>query len=265
MEFVALANFLQYVLAGAGVGFAVGLTGVGGGSLMTPLLIMFNYPPHIAIGTDLMYAAGTKAGGIVAHAKQKTINWGIVLRLSSGSIPASIATVFMLKHVFSDAEDYQPLLLTSLGLMLMFTAAVILLKGRLMRSYALSESQLTWLKRNQTTLTVIMGAFLGVCVTLSSVGAGAFGAAVLMVLYPRLSPVTIIGTDIAHAVPLTLIAGLGHMQLGHIDFFLLASLLCGSIPAIFLGSKLSKRVPGKVLQPFLAVLLLGIGMKYAFF
>ncbi|KZY62677.1 hypothetical protein A3742_07670 [Oleiphilus sp. HI0071] len=265
MEFVALASFLQYVLAGAGVGFAVGLTGVGGGSLMTPLLIMFNYPPHIAIGTDLMYAAGTKAGGIVAHARQKTINWGIVLRLSCGSIPASIATVFILKYVFSDAAEYQGILLTALGLMLMFTAAVILLKGRLMRSYALSDNQMSWLKRHQTKLTVVMGVFLGVCVTLSSVGAGAFGAAILMVLYPRLSPVTIIGTDIAHAVPLTLIAGLGHMQLGHIDFVLLASLLCGSIPAIFVGSKLSKKVPGKLLQPFLAVLLLGIGMKYAFF
>ena len=265
MEFVAFANFLQYVLAGAGVGFAVGLTGVGGGSLMTPLLIMFNYPPHIAIGTDLLYAAGTKAGGIVAHARQQTINWGIVLRLSAGSIPASLLTVYILKYVFGDAEAYQSLLLTSLGLMLMFTAAVILFKGRLTRSYSLNDNQLSWLKKHQTSMTVVMGVFLGICVTLTSVGAGAFGAAVLMILYPRLSPVTIIGTDIAHAVPLTLIAGLGHMQLGHVDFFLLISLLCGSLPAIFVGSKLSKRVPSKLLQPLLAMLLLGIGTKYAFF
>lgn len=264
MEFVVLADFLQYVLAGATVGFLVGLTGVGGGSLMTPLLIMFNYPPHVAIGTDLMYAAGTKAGGIAAHAKQKTIDWSIVLRLCMGSIPASIITVLILKVVFGDAEAYQGILLTSLGVMLMFTAAVILLRGRILKSHQISAAKLSFFTRHQATLTVIMGVFLGVCVTLTSVGAGAFGAAVLMILYPRLSPVTIIGTDIAHAVPLTLIAGIGHMQLGHIDWFLLGSLLCGSLPAIFLGSRYSKKVPGNLLQPILALLLLGIGAKYAF-
>lgn len=264
MEFVALGNFLQYVLAGAGVGFAVGLTGVGGGSLMTPLLIMFNYPPHIAIGSDLIYAAGTKAGGIVAHAKQKTVDWSIVFRLAYGSIPASIVTIFTLKYVFGDVAEYQSLLLTSLGVMLMFTATVIIARNFLQGASLLNERQRSWLHAKQAPITIIMGAFLGVCVTLSSVGAGAFGAAILMVLYPRLSPVTIIGTDIAHAVPLTLIAGLGHMQLGHVDFMLVASLLCGSIPAIFLGSKLSKKVPSKLLQPLLALLLLGIGMKYAF-
>ncbi|KZX75931.1 hypothetical protein A3715_13890 [Oleiphilus sp. HI0009] len=265
MEFVALADFLQYVLAGAGVGFLVGLTGVGGGSLMTPLLILFNYPPHIAIGTDLFYAAGTKAGGIIAHAKQQTINWRVVFTLGAGSIPASIITIFVLKYVFGDIEKYQHILLTSLGIMLMFTAFIILLKGRILKSTSLSAGQSAWVEKHKTILTVSMGVFLGVCVTLSSVGAGAFGAAILMILYPRMSPVTIIGTDIAHAVPLTLMAGLGHMQLGHIDFVLLASLLCGSIPAIFWGSKYSKRLPGNILQPILAMLLLGIGMKYAFF
>lgn len=265
MEFVALAEFLQFVVAGAVVGFLVGLTGVGGGSLMTPILILFNYPPHIAIGTDLIYAAGTKAGGIAAHAKQRTINWNIVLRLSLGSIPASLITVYTLKHVFGDPAAYQSILLSTLGLMLIFTATVILLKPRLQRSYSISDAKLDWLKRNQALLTIFMGVFLGVCVTLTSVGAGAFGAAVLMLLYPRLSPVTIIGTDIAHAVPLTLIAGLGHMQLGHVDFMLLISLLTGSIPAIFIGSKYSKKMPSNWLQPILAILLFGIGIKYAFF
>jgi uncharacterized membrane protein YfcA len=265
MEFVALAEFLKLVLAGAGVGFAVGLTGIGGGSLMTPLLILFNYPPHIAIGTDLIYAAGTKAGGVVAHARLKTINWNIVLRLSLGSVPASLITVYVLKNVFGDPEEYQPILLTALGFMLIFTACVILLKKQLVKSFALSASQVDWLKRNQAVMTVIMGIFLGVCVTLTSVGAGAFGAAVLMVLYPRLNPITIIGTDIAHAVPLTLIAGLGHMQLGNVDFTLLACLLCGSIPAIFVGSRVGKKVPNGVLQPILAFILLGIGFKYALF
>lgn len=265
MDFLALTDFLLYVLAGAGVGFAVGLTGVGGGSLMTPLLIMFHFPPHIAIGTDLIYAAGTKASGVVAHARQATINWNIVLRLSAGSIPASLLTVYMLKNVFGSPENYQELLLTTLGFMLMVTAAVILIKPYLNRSVSISEDQARGIKQHQAALTVLMGVFLGICVTLTSVGAGAFGAAILMTLYPRLSPVTIIGTDIAHAVPLTLIAGLGHMQLGNVDFALLASLLIGSLPAIHFGSKLSKKMPSHILQPILASLLLIIGAKYAFF
>jgi len=265
MDFLNFAEFIMYVLSGAAVGFAVGLTGVGGGSLMTPLLILFNYPPHIAIGTDLIYAAGTKASGIVAHAKQATVNWDIVFRLSLGSIPASLVTIYFLKNVFGSPEDYQELLLTTLGFMLIMTAAVILIKPRLSRSVIVSREQFGALKKYQPVLTTLMGVFLGIAVTLTSVGAGAFGAAILMVLYPRLSPVTIIGTDIAHAVPLTLIAGLGHMQLGNVDFVLLTCLLIGSLPAIHLGSKLSKRLPSAVLQPILATLLLIIGIKYALF
>lgn len=265
MEFLAFADFIMYVAAGAAVGFAVGLTGVGGGSLMTPLLIMFNFPPHIAIGTDLIYAAGTKASGVVAHARQATINWGIVLRLSMGSIPAALIMLYLLKNIFGSAENYQELLLTTLGVMLILTALVILAKPMLNRSTSLSNESFGRLKKYQSVLTVLMGVFLGSAVTMTSVGAGAFGAAILMTLYPRLSPVTIIGTDIAHAVPLTLIAGLGHMQLGNVDFVLLGSLLIGSLPAIHFGSILSKRIPSKVLQPILASLLLIIGLKYALF
>ncbi len=265
MELIALADFIKYVFAGAGVGFAVGLTGVGGGSLMTPLLILFNFPAHIAIGTDLIYAACTKAGGIISHAKQSTVNWQIVMRLSAGSLPAAIITIIFLKHVFGDPEDYQHILLTTLGFMLIITACVIILRPRLQRSFELDNKQIDWLKHHQGKLTVLMGVVLGVCVTLTSVGAGAFGAAILMILYPRLNSVTIIGTDIAHAVPLTLIAGLGHMQLGNVDFVLLGCLLIGSLPAIHFGSKLSKRLPNHILQPVLATLLLVIGSKYAFF
>lgn len=265
MDLLVITELLTFIFAGAGVGFMVGLTGVGGGSLMTPLLIFFHIPPHIAIGTDLIYAAGTKAGGIVAHAKQATINWAIVLRLSMGSIPAALITIYLLKNVFGSPEAYQHVLLTALGYMLIFTASVILLRGRLLKSYKLKEESLHSLKNNQALLTVMMGAVLGVCVTLSSVGAGAFGAAVLMMLYPRLNPVTIIGTDIAHAVPLTLIAGIGHMQLGNVDFSLLGCLLLGSLPAIHFGSKLSKKVPADKLQTALALILIAIGCKYAFF
>lgn len=265
MEFLVLSKFIAYVLAGAGVGFAVGLTGVGGGSLMTPLLIMFGFPPHIAIGTDLVYAAGTKASGVITHARQATVNWQIVFRLGLGSIPASLITVYLLKNHFGDPASYQDILLTSLGCMLIMTALVILIKPRLTRSYEISSNERKNLKKYQGALTIFAGLLLGVCVTLSSVGAGAFGAAVLMMLYPRLNPVTIIGTDIAHAVPLTMIAGLGHMQLGNVDFVLLTSLLIGSIPAIHFGSKLSKKLPSHILQPILASILLIIGVKYAIF
>ena len=265
MDFLALGEFIKYVLTGASVGFVVGLTGVGGGSLMTPLLILFNFPAHIAIGTDLIYAAGTKASGVIAHARQATVNWTIVLRLSLGSIPATLITVYLLKNVFGDPEEYQHILLTTLGIMLIFTALVILIKPMLNRSVSFSEQGFTTLKRYQAPLTIFMGVLLGVAVTLTSVGAGAFGAAILMTLYPRLSPVTIIGTDIAHAVPLTLIAGLGHMQLGNVNFELLICLLIGSLPAIHFGSKLSKRVPSHILQAVLATLLLVIGCKYALF
>ncbi len=265
MELLALTDFITYILAGAGVGFAVGLTGVGGGSLMTPLLIMFNFPAHIAIGTDLIYAAGTKTSGIIAHAKQATVNWEIVLRLSMGSIPASLITIYLLKNIFGNPESYQHILLSTLGFMLIATAVVILIKPMLSKSYKLSNKDFNWLKNHQGKLTILVGFILGICVTLTSVGAGAFGAAVLMLLYPRLNSVTIIGTDIAHAVPLTLIAGLGHMQLGNVDFVLLSSLLIGSIPAIHFGSKLSKKLPNHVLQPILATILFGIGTKYAFF
>jgi len=264
MELLALTDLIKFIFAGAGVGFAVGLTGVGGGSLMTPLLIMFNFPTHIAIGTDLIYAAATKSSGVIAHARQATVNWEIVFHLSLGSIPASLITVYLLKNHFGAPEAYQHILLSTLGIMLIITAIVILLKPKLQKSFKVNSVDHSRLKANQGKLTFVTGLFLGVCVTLTSVGAGAFGAAVLMLLYPRLNSVTIIGTDIAHAVPLTLIAGLGHMQLGNVDFILLISLLIGSLPAIHLGSMLSKKLPNKLLQPILASILFGIGVKYAF-
>jgi uncharacterized protein len=182
-----------------------------------------------------------------------------------GSIPASLLTIYLLKNFFGDPESYQHILLTTLGVMLIVTSIVIIGKPWLNKSYKLSSRDFTLLKHHQGKLTFFTGILLGICVTLTSVGAGAFGAAALMMLYPRLNSVTIIGTDIAHAVPLTLIAGLGHMQMGNVDFILLSSLLIGSLPAIHFGSKLSKRVPNHILQPILACLLIVIGSKYAFF
>lgn len=260
-------DILLYILAGAAVGLAVGITGVGGGSLMTPLLLLFGFPPHVAVGTDLMYASITKAGGALAHHKQRTIRWRLMGLMAAGSLPAAGVTIFLLHNYFGDPESYNHLLTTSLGFMLILTSGVILLKSRLRQNIAqeIVAQQDLVTTRKQDVLTFAMGVSLGVLVTLSSVGAGAIAAAVLMILYPKLASIKIVGTDLAHAVPLTLIAGLGHMFLGNVDFLLLGSLLIGSLPAIMLGTKLGANIPDKVLHPILASVLMLIGAKYAFF
>mgnify|MGYP003333174509 CR=1 FL=1 len=255
-----MIDFLFYIFAGASVGLAIGLTGVGGGSLMTPILILFGIPYHVAIGTDLLYASITKAGGIISHARQKTIEWRIVIILALGSIPASLLTTRLLSHVFSDSLEYKSLLISSLGVMLVLTSLVIIFRGRLNNREQIQQPK----PKKYTDLVVLLsGIFLGVFVTLSSVGAGAFGAAILMMLYPYLKTIKIIGTDIAHAVPLTLIAGLGHfLILGNVDFELLLGLLIGSLPAVHLGTKIAARMPSDLLQTFIAMILLGLGVKF---
>lgn len=257
-------ELLLYIAAGAGVGLAIGLTGVGGGSLMTPLLILFGFPYHIAIGTDLLYAAITKAGGVVSHQRQKSIQWKTVRLLALGSVPASIITALVLSQLFTEASEYEDILTRSLGVMLVLTALVILFKGRLQpKSSPLEPANDQGARR---TIIVLVGIFLGIFVTLSSVGAGAFCAAVLLVLYPRMPALHIVGTDIAHAVPLTLVAGLGHLiWLGNVDFILLGCLLVGSLPAIHLGTRLAKNIPARILQTLIATVLLGMGIKFAAF
>lgn len=262
-----MLDFFLYILSGAFVGLIVGLTGVGGGSLMTPLLILLGIPYNIAIGTDLLYAALTKAGGVVAHAKQKSVQWRLVGFLAAGSIPASLITAQLLSHVFTDADEYKEILTTSLGVMLIITAAVILFKRVLRDTSDRPRGPVgSFFQLHATKVTFVAGIFLGVFVTLSSVGAGAFCAALLMILFPRLPALHIVGTDIAHAVPLTLIAGLSHLIiLGNVDLLLLGSLLIGSLPAIHLGTKLAARLPSGVLQSILAFLLLGLGIKFSIF
>jgi uncharacterized protein len=260
-------DILFYIAAGAGVGLAIGLTGVGGGSLMTPLLILFGFPYNVAIGTDLLYAAITKAGGMVSHTRRKTVEWRIVGYLAAGSLPASLLTAQLLSSFFSDSSEYQSLLTRSLGVMLVLTATVILLNGRLRKTADTSSVKTgEFLKRHNHWVVFFAGIFLGVFVTLSSVGAGAFCAAILLVLYPRLPALHVIGTDISHAVPLTLIAGLGHfILLGNVDFMLLGCLLIGSLPAIHLGTALASRIPGNILQTTIATVLLAMGIKFAVF
>ncbi|GAB1266265.1 sulfite exporter TauE/SafE family protein [Aurantivibrio infirmus] len=256
-----------YILAGAAVGLAVGLTGVGGGSLMTPLLILFGFPYNVAIGTDLLYAAITKSSGVISHHRHKSINWRLVSLLGAGSIPASLITIFVLNLGFVNADEYKPVLTSALGVMLILTSLVLFFRPYLQKSQMESESaQPSWIKRHSSPVMFASGVFLGVFVTLSSVGAGALCAALLLMLFPRLTPQQVVGTDIAHAVPLTLIAGLGHLLLlNNVDLRLLGCLLIGSLPAIHLGTKLGANIPKNILHPVLATILLGIGAKFAFF
>ncbi len=257
-------DLLLYILSGAIVGFVIGLTGVGGGSFMTPLLLAFGYSPSTAVGTDLLYAAITKFSGTLVHKKQNTVNWRIVVLLGSGSVPASILTILLLQQLKTKGIEYEHILTGSLGVMLILTSCVLLFHKKIAPQNILKHASFVrFVIQYRDWLTVVIGVALGFLVTLSSVGAGAFGAAVLMILYPKLPAAKVVGTDLAHAVPLTAIAGLGHMHLGHVDYSLLLCLLVGSIPAINLGARLATMLPNRVLQPIMASLLLLLGIKYA--
>lgn len=261
---------IAQIVSGLLVGFLVGLTGVGGGSLMTPILVfIFGFAPKAAVGTDLLFAAITKTGGVfVHHGKHRSVDWKIVGYLCLGSIPAALIVLYLLANVFDKSESVTRVITTSLGVALIFTSLALFLRGRLIKRRKQDETALERMThterfgRWQGFITMLVGLFLGVLVTLSSVGAGALGTIALLFLYPRLPTVRIVGTDLAHAIPLTAVAGLGHMSMGNVDFGLLGSLLIGSLPGIYLGSLLSARVPEKVLRPVLASLLLLIGIKF---
>lgn len=255
-----------FTIAGFTVGFIVGMTGVGGGSLMTPLLVLvFGIQPAVAVGTDLLYAAITKCGGIFVHNKKGSIEWRIVGLLSLGSIPASITAVYLLKHLEKAGIDYSSLITSTLSIALILTSVVLLFKEPLQRlgQNERFDAIRTLHRQLQIPITVLAGILLGFLVTLSSVGAGALGAAILFFLYPRLPSIRIVGTDLAHAVPLTAVAGLGHVHLGTIDFNILLALLVGSLPGIYIGSHVANHLPEKVLRPALASMLLLIGVRLA--
>lgn len=266
-----LLDFLTLVLAGGLVGYAVGLTGVGGGSLMTPILLLMGYPPPVAIGTDLLYAGLTKAGGMVVHHNKGNVLWRTVWVMAAGSLPVTMLLNFWLLDTdIHNLPWYERLLTTTLGIMLLLTSGVVLFKNHLQRRiHANSKPKGDDEGRNpdlrRDAWTFLLGVLLGVCVTLSSVGAGAFGAAALFMLLPTVSAVRIVGTDIAHAVPLTLLGGLGYLYNGMVDFMLLGGLLCGSLPGIYLGSHTGARIPEGLLRGILVAALCGLGIKFIFF
>ncbi len=257
-------DFIWYILTGALVGLAVGMTGVGGGSIMTPLLLMLGFPPHIAIGTDLLYAGLAKSTGVYLHAKKKHVNWKVMTFMAAGSLPSSLLTVIWLSQ-YDKPDHYQEILTATLGVMLVTTAFVIIFRKKIL-SISVKKQQTTSTNKSENLKYIFFaGILLGVLVTLTSVGAGALGTALLMLLFPTMAAKNIVGTDLAHAVPLTLVAGIGHIFLGNIDYTLLAALLIGSVPAIYVGTHLSSYIPNKVLQPILATALMGFGVKYLFF
>ena len=253
---------LMYPVAGFAVGAIVGLTGVGGGSLMTPLLVLlFGVNPSVAVGTDLLYAAVTKSGGTLAHSLKGTVDWAITRALAYGSIPAAGLTLFLV-HTYlpGGLGGAKALISFSLGIALLLTAVALVFRKKI-QLFAQRHAPAVPNARRTFWLTVLTGAILGALVSISSVGAGALGVTALFFLYPHLPAHRIVGSDIAHAVPLTLVAGIGHWFLGSIDWALLGSLLIGSLPGIWLGSQVSAKVPEKVLRPILAGMLVLIGSK----
>ncbi|MDE2379902.1 sulfite exporter TauE/SafE family protein [Bradyrhizobium sp.] len=252
-----------YVASGFGVGLLVGMTGVGGGSLMTPLLILlFGIHPSTAVGTDLFYAAGTKTAGTVVHGWSRSVHWPAVFRLASGSIPASAATLLVLWKLDLKSDAERNLVNLVLCFALMLTAASLIFRKSLMAQFRRRVERMD--ARTTAIGTVLVGALLGVLVSISSVGAGAVGVTALLLLYPRLPIATIVGSDIAHAVPLTLVAGAGHWALGDVDWALMGVLLMGSLPGIVIGSYSAARVPETVLRAALASVLIVVAGKIAF-
>jgi len=274
----------SFTIAGLIVGTLIGATGVGGGSIMTPILVMvFGVPASAAVGTDLLFAALTKGVGTGLHGLNRSISWKIVARLASGSIPAALIMLWLLNNVI-DQEKLSGLITLSLGVALVMTSLAIVFQPQLRKWFGkgddaerpgnslnpdheerlLREESACESRVDSARLTVLTGAVLGTLVSLTSVGAGALGVMVLMTLYPQVRAVRVVGTDIAHAVPLTLVAGLGHASMGTVNYDILGSLLLGSLPGIALGSHIAFRLPEKVMKRILAVILICVGGRLIF-
>ncbi len=256
---------IAIILAGFAVGLIVGLTGVGGGSLMTPILIFFfGVKPYLAVGTDLLFAAFTKMGGTVNLARQKLVPWRVVGQLSAGSLPAALLTLWVLRQLGPTSAAVQSLMTNTLGVALLLTAVAMLYKAARGKQLPrqLPDGQLDKATHaRHWSLPVLFGAVIGMLVTLTSVGAGAIGVSVLLLLFPLLPLPRIVAADIAYAVPLTLVAGLGHASLGSVDWPLLAKLLAGSLPGIWLGTRLMRHTPERLVRSALSLLLAYAGTK----
>ena len=255
-----------FIVSGLVVGFIVGMTGVGGGSLMTPILLHFGITPSTAVGTDLLYAAITKSGGIVVHHRKNNIDWHITGLLAAGSIPAAIVTLVILHQVGFDSKNVNHFIKIALGVTIILTAIAILAKDWLLAWSHRNDAIFTRMSEPQRRkATVAVGAVMGVLVTVTSIGGGVLGTVSLFIIYTALPVARLVGTEIAHAVPLTLVAGLGHAGLGNMDWPLLFNLLLGSLPGIYIGSHLPTAVPEKVLRPVLSTVMILVALKLLVF
>jgi uncharacterized membrane protein YfcA len=255
---------ISYVFSGFAVGVLVGLTGVGGGSLMTPLLtLLFGVSPSVAVGTDLAFASTTKAAGTLAHRFGGTVRWDVVKRLCTGALPAAVLATLALKYFGALDREIAHVIRYSIAGSVLLTVVALLFKSRML-AWVNTHPQRQLQGGKLTAATVLVGAVLGTLVTISSIGAGAIGATILVLMYPKLSPAEVAGTDIAYAVPLTAIAAFGHWWLGSIDWQLLVTLLLGSVPGITIGSLAARAVPEKILRGLLATTLTGVAAKLVF-
>ncbi len=257
----------SFPIIGFIVGFIIGMTGVGGGSLMTPILVLgFGIKPVIAVGTDLLYAAITKSGGVLVHHKHGNIQWKILKLLFMGSIPATLCSIFIIKKLDDADVNYDNLIMTTLSVALILTG-LFLISHHQLRKLSTNENftSIKILHRKlRKPITIFAGVLIGVLVTITSVGAGVIGAAFLFFLYPKYKAIKIVATDLAHAIPITAIAGIGHAHIGTVDYILLGSLVIGSLPGIYLGSHFGTFLPDKIMRPILACMLLAIGVRLAF-
>ena len=254
---------IMLVVAGALTGFLVGLVGVGGGALMTPiLLLVFGVAPMSAVGTDLWFAAITKMFATKVHHGHGLIDWQVARRLWAGSLSAAAATIIWMKcHPINSGSV--SFLKSAIAIAVIITAISMLLQKPLHalgRRFRVTDAQ--HFLAIQAPLTILAGAVLGGLVSLTSVGAGTLGAVFLAYLYPlRMTAPRLVATDIVHAIPLAIFAGFGHLLIGNVDFRLLGNLLLGSVPAVLLGATLSSRLPHNVLKSLLAIVLVVIGYQ----
>lgn len=252
---------ITYILSGFAVGLLVGMTGVGGGSLMTPLLtLLFGVTPSVAVGTDLAFASITKSAGTVTHRSRGTVQWFIVRRLCMGALPAALLATLALQHFGPLDKSIGQVIRYSIAVSVLLTVVAILFRSKMLAWVNASPGRQLH-GRALTAATVVSGAVLGTLVTISSIGAGAIGATLLVMLYPRLTPAEVAGTDIAYAVPLTAIAAIGHWWLGSINWWLLLTLLVGSLPGITIGSWFARSVPERLLRGLLAATLALVAVK----
>src|SRR2546429_6385167 len=267
-------------LVGLLIGFLVGLTGMGGGSLLAPIMILFfRIPPVWAVGTDIAYSTVTKAVGSLVHIRQKSVNFKVALWLACGSVPATVLSISLVQYIRKHYGDVvNGIIIHAIGFTLILVAVLLVLKPYLMRwlerrqlesrKQAALEGEVTpsqgatmWEKRYRPLLTVFVGAFVGFLVGLTSVGSGTLIIVSMAFLFPRLANKELVGTDIFQAFLLLASALIGYLSGGTIKWDVVALLLIGSLPGVFIGSKLTRFIPDRLLRPILAAVLAISGLK----